>query len=130
MEVIPAQRVSNSVAGFLRARRRTRSSDLENHRPTFDGHRVVGLSQALDKPISFSVVPGLPEPDASRDPPPLLGRTSILEGLEGSGHLGDELVPLLGRAEHLHDDDTGTGPSHVSMIPPMPRMRRHVPCWP
>lgn len=47
MEVIRAQRVSNSVAGFFRARARTRSSDLENHRPSFDGQGVVWLRQAL-----------------------------------------------------------------------------------
>ena len=119
MEVIRAQRVSNSVAGFLRARARTRSSYLENHRSSFDGQGVVWLSQALDEPVSFSLVPGLPESDASRDPPSPLGRNSILEGLEGSGHLADERVPLLGRAEHLHDEDTSIGPLHVSMIVPM-----------
>ena len=70
MEVIGAQRVSNSVAGCLRARLRTRSSDFENHRPTFDGQRVVWLSQALGEPVSFSVVSRLPESDASRPAAP------------------------------------------------------------
>ena len=77
---------------------------------------VVRLGQALDEPGSFRVVPGLPESDASRDPPPLLGHNPFREGPKGGGHLADELLLLLGRAEHVHDDDTSISPLHLSMI--------------